>query len=403
MNLFDIFLKNSNSNETTFSSIYNYLLDPSETHGMKCLFLQRILEALPIDIKVLDGINKDSINDFNFVIEPEISLLGVDKKFGKIDSFFTIKNEDSSFIIATEIKIIDKSASDETQLIRYFKALAKMKDKDKKMIPFIFIFLVPSLISTNCIEKFKQLFKEDNTAIDKCFLMFWKGDKSTNNTIKDYEKNVLKKTFEEIIFEILQDENSGFIEPISTEIKYVLRSLKMIIRRDFNRSIRNSTPKFSDKSEFIKNIGNHAIIYERLETIINDSIGIKLNVMTYHTSVGVPFSTPKKIANNSLFRILTCVDYFKGEPAKNLIIELNKNIYIDNIEEIKKILSSYAEVDKTINNNRHPNEKSNEEVIFFKFKELSEDKVNELKSNIVLDELYNKCKDIFGKYYKQAL
>ena len=45
MNLFDILFKNSLSREVLFSSVYNYLIDRTESHGIKSLFLDKIIEA----------------------------------------------------------------------------------------------------------------------------------------------------------------------------------------------------------------------------------------------------------------------------------------------------------------------------------------------------------------------
>lgn len=388
MNIFDIIFKNGNSNEVIFSSVYNYLIDRYETHGLRDVFINKIISTLPS----VEGKEKFTSSDdiVQIEVEPEHRLKSPDKWVGNIDSYLLLedKKNQKKYVIATEVKILDSSANNrdsnnEKQIIRYNNALIG----EEGISNYIFIFLVPSTSSNICINEFNELLNTKPKPTN-CYILFWK--KCDTKKIEIEEQYIGESSIESIIEEILSEESKGDINPLSIETKYLLKSLKLFIKNDFNRTlIASEKGIFPSRQDYLKNLPiDHRELYNYIEEIV----GKKLQIRTNHTSVGIPYkSNPEPGINNTLFRITTCKNYYKkaeekeANIVKNLELELNYNIFNNDEykDRCKKIFNSFAEIN-TIKEEFHRNGTKNEKVFFIKFNEGLGEELDEIK--LKLDE-----------------
>ena len=410
MNIFDMIFINAKSKETIFSSIYNYLLHPHEQHGLGSLFLDKIIDAIPNEA-VVNNLKK--YPKFS-AIEPECDL---GAGLGKIDSIaiFSDEKAEKYFWIATEVKIVDSSANNLTeeggQLERYV-VQSLCQDETVIDIPgkedFIFIYLVPSQKSKIAITKFQNLFQsKDCSQPSKVFLAFWKNDDLGNDDKNHLEEipsgNILHKSIEEICKDILEDEALGNFNPVSMEMRYILKSLIGTIRNDFNRQIiPPERGNFLDRMEFFRRLRKkqHRELYLYLEEIC----GGKRRISNIHTAIGFPYTeSPREGDDNTLFRVLTMREYRASARdlreehyIDGLIIEImKKKEFTPGIfTKIEKLLHPYAEVhvDKV-----HPNKKGDQPAVWIEFRQdIDNSDLDKIKSK--LDELVRVLRKEFAQY-----
>jgi len=409
MNIFDMIFKNCKSKEVIFSSIYNYLIDPTETHGLGSIVLQRIYENIPG--KCLYKNQYSIIEDSVLEVKSEYSLVKKGKNVGKIDSLIKLRKTDGNQVlfIGTEVKILDGSAdntskSGDAQLKRYSEGLEEEKPGD-----YILLYLIPSNKSKKSLEHFAAIL---DTPQSKSFILFWK--KSDQNETSDLKGNLLEKlkdnicdkSFEEILQELLQEEQIGVIPPISTEIRYILKSLINVIRNDFNRDMQTGNiGLFPDKEKFLEELSEHKELYEHFVKKYKEEMNKTPIISIRNTSVGFSFeNNPPKNWYNTFFRILTMKKYctsdneIKQNRAINLIIELKKSIYDQNgfVDTLKLLFpDNLVDISGIVNPVFHPNGKENEEVLLISFKKES-GLIVEQKNCI--DSFFSEAKEHFKKY-----
>ena len=399
---------NAQSKETIFSSIYNYLLDHHETHGLGSLFADRLVRAIP-NPQIRDALEHTYTKFIK--VWPEYDL---GKEVGKIDSIamFSDQQEQKEYWIATEVKIVDSSSQNITdagpQLIRYLNSI---QEKSSATVDYIFLFLVPSDQSNISIEKFKELLnlpqitEKDNHTKGKLFLAFWKerDTAASKNLLAGIpEQNILHKSIEGMCREILDDEAGGFINPISTEMKYILKSLIGIIRHDFNRrSTLGEHGKFLTRPEFMIRLPkNHQLLYEYLEELNRAKRPISSN----HTAIGFPYTEdPRQEDNNTLFRVLTMKRYksvagdlVDEDYVDGLIIELVHEIYfnVDTYTRIEDIFDGYANVS---NDKTHPDAGGKQKAIWIELNQgIKDSDVEEVK--LTLSRFVSFLKEEFKKH-----
>lgn len=396
MNLFDMIFRNALAKEVVFSSVYNYLLEKSETHGMGSLVFDRLLAAIP-DRDVATAI-RDVFTEWNEV-QPEYEL---GPKVGRVDSLLNLASAsgDRSLWFLTEVKIVDASAKNSTveghQLERYVRAAIEERGED-----FVLLYMIPSAASTSSIREFEQLLKGlDEKHRRRCFVLFWKSD--ADATVSLPKSSILSQSFEEILHGVLTDEAVGRIVPISTEIRYVLKSIIQSIRQDFNRTIDAYEPgRFPDRTTFLANLPDvHQELFAYLESIF----GGRRKVSTGNTSVGFPYTDrPVRGSHNTLFRVLTMTKYGKtsgdisdDDYADQLTIECDEQVYPDQEfwQAVSKDLIGAAAVK---HGRRHPDASGSRHAIWIEVDpNLQPAQLDSVKAQ--LDDLVERLRGEFAKW-----
>ncbi len=380
MNLFDMIFRNILPKEVIFSSIYNYLLQGNETHGMGSLIFDRIIKGLPNEKIVKTLKEYPGCDD----VEPEYSL---GPEVGRVDSLLKLGHfeKDHSIWFVTEIKIDDASAHNWTkngpQLERYVKSLYELKGKD-----FIFIFLIPSAKADASVVEFIKLLRNvEEEVAERCFLMFWKD---SDQSIKVPDKNICKISYIEILRQILSEESEGRIDPISTEMRYILKSTCVTIQQDFKRTVDGyEAGRFPDRMRFLSNLPeSHRALYGYIEELT----GGKRRISTTNTSIGFPYSDhPVGNNYNTLFRVLTmknckrrASEIQESDYAKQLIIECDHDVYPD-YEFWKNVESYFKDLAEIVMDKYHPNESGKLRTNWIMFNpELSENDIERGKRAI---------------------
>lgn len=396
MNVFDMIFRNSSTKEVIFSSIYNYLMDRNETHGLKDQVLRRVVAAFPNEKAQL--VQKYEFFDQG-IVEAEYPLGEV----GQIDSRIELSTNAGDVVtcLYTEVKILDGSARNETrhgsQIERYMGEITKSNDEES-----LFIYLVPgpdSSIAVAEAEAFLKACSEDVTS--RFFLMFWRSGDTTKLSVP--ETNICRKSFESILQELLLDDMKGLIPPVSTEVRYVLRSLINTIRNNFNREERYDPGRFPDRREFLSRIPDvHASLFKYLES----KTGSKRSISRSNTSIGFPYSKTPEGQPNTLLRVLTMVNYrrleseiFETDYADHLIIQISEKVWkLDDAmkNHLAEMFSGVADVHF---HQFHPNGKNNEPSTWISFRKgLKEDDLTD--SPQVIDGFWELAETQFANWLK---
>lgn len=372
MNVFDMIFRNSGTKEVIFSSIYNYLLDQNESHGLKDQVLRRVVAAIP-DEKAQLVQNYESFN--RGIVEAEYPL----GEIGQIDSRIELSTTagDKVACLYTEIKILDGSARNETklgrQIERYMGEITKSEYENS-----LLLYLVPGPDSTLAVAEVDTYLKTCTPdAASRIFLMFWRSGDTTKLSIT--EMNLCKNSFEDILQELLSDEMKGLIPPVSTEVKYVLRSLINTIRNNFNREERYDPGRFPDRREFLSRIPDvHARLFEYLES----KTGAKRSISRSNTSIGFPYAKAPEGRPNTLLRVLTMVNYrrleseiFETDYADHLIIQISEKVWKLDDAMKNRLAEMFSGVADVHFHQFHPNGKNNEPSTWISFREGLKDNV----------------------------
>lgn len=357
MNYFDMIFKNSNSREFVFSSVFNYLVDKTESHGLGSLVFERILESLPKNTLATVFGRTENANQYCdglYIVKAEYDL---GAHYGFVDSMIEFDKTDGKVEVAfaTEIKIlagsVQNNAGSKPQLLRYTEYL-KNKYNDR----YVLLYLVPDAQKAN--EEFAKLLESNPQAANNNCIMLWnKVDNQNQSNDGRISSSACHKTFVDILLGILHDDSVGKISPITTEVHYLLRCLINILQNNFNREEPEITAlqRFPDRKQFYENIKEHKEIYDYLETALN---GSRQKISSINTSIGFPFGIAKDGKYNTLFRVLTMRNYkptvesIRPEDyADCLIIELDKEIYQNSFAELDTLFKPCA----VIKQGMHPN------------------------------------------------
>lgn len=218
MNLFDILSAGKRDlNEENVSSFLAWLLDPAQSHGCGSVFLERILQVLDSEsLKVYCDLvsNKSSLRKANpitvdVMVEEDVEAAG---KTRYVDIVIIMTSNEKAHILAIENKI-RTSAHDETQPKEEYEGLiSKYADADVS-----FLYLTPSKTS-----KFTEAFNLLPDDIDKLHLS-WAKDTTVPN----------EKAFVDIIRDILRDDSDATIDPLTQEVRFVLKSFILFAENGF--------------------------------------------------------------------------------------------------------------------------------------------------------------------------
>lgn len=394
MNVFDMIFRNSGTREVIFSSIYNYLMDRNETHGLKDQVLSRVIGAIPDD-KVHLAQKYQSFD--REIVEAEYSLGEV----GQIDSRIELSTNagDAVSCLYTEVKILDGSALNETrygrQIERYMEEIAKRKDEDS-----LLIYLVPGPESVMAVAEVEAYLKSCSPDIaSRIFLMFWRSGDTTKLSVP--ETNICRKSFESILQELLLDDMKGLIPPVSTEVRYVLRSLSNTIQNNFYREERYDPGRFPNRREFLSRIPDiHARLFEYLES----KTGSKRSISRSNTSIGFPYSKAPEGRPNTLLRVLTMVNYrrleseiFETDYADHLIIQISEKVWKLDDAMKNRLAEMFSGVADVHFHQFHPNGKNNEPSTWISFREdLKEDDLPDI--TLVIDSFWELAEAQFANW-----
>jgi len=226
MNIFKILSSYDGSiNEPNISAMLAYLLNPYKDHGIGYTFLNEIIKHVLKDNT--KGSMKETLENYlknylNYKIEiiPEFSVDTSEfhsKSRRDIDiviEFYEApyKEEIPKFAICIENKIYNSSFSDYTQFYCEITGLRFHYGHVKLNYTHVYFLLICPEMN----EKFKKGFekmKMDNPS----FIQWYEGD---NSIVK-------------ILNYIMYLEKEGNIDPISTELNYLIKSFISFIKNDF--------------------------------------------------------------------------------------------------------------------------------------------------------------------------
>ncbi len=241
MNLFDILSAGKRGlNEENVSSFLAWILDPKQSHGCGSLFLNRLLSAVDEE-KYQPWISKLQHISVDVLVEEEVVTKNGKRRYVDIVIVMSIAGENSdcdtankteSIIFAIENKIRE-NACDKFQLSEEYEGLKEYyKEAD-----ISFLYLTP--IKSARFDEAFSLLPDDLTK----FYLTW------TNSIN--EPNHL--TVVSILRNILQDDLDAKINPLSSELKFVLKSFIVFAENGF-RSHTNKTPVYMRRSRYYKDI-----------------------------------------------------------------------------------------------------------------------------------------------------
>lgn len=231
MNLFDILSAGKRDlNEENISSFLAWILDPKQSHGCGTLFLTNLLELLDKN-KFAPLISEISNSSIDILVEEEV-IFENKRRFIDLVLVITTKSKEGDrfnwSVIAIENKIRN-SAHDKMQLIEEYNGL-KDSYKDSNIS---FLYLTPSI--TN---KFNESFSFLPNEITKSHFIW-------ANSADEKENPSMAKMFRDIL---TSDDNSQ-IDPLSNELKFILKSFIVFSENGF-RALNSKSEKSG------KNAGN---------------------------------------------------------------------------------------------------------------------------------------------------
>ena len=223
MNIFKVLASGKKSfQEETASAILAWLLNPSMEHGLGCIFTSKFFNAVSsaLDNQTKqDQISRKLVTKLRNRDENQLKLW-IDLEYKVENADIDIVIEIEEVIIAIENKIY-ASSSTEGQLEREYKGLCeKFSDSIIGMI-----YLVP--------------ISENNDILDAKIENHYNNLEVKEDHFKSlvtWQKNSLNNipSIVSIIEDILEDEHSGNIDPISEYTRHTLKALKSFISNEFN-------------------------------------------------------------------------------------------------------------------------------------------------------------------------
>jgi len=202
MNLFDILSSGKKDlSEENVSSFLAWILDPNQSHGCGSLFLNRLLKIVTEEEQYL------SLESVDVLVEEEV-VIGEKRRF--IDIVIEISSEHKKIIFAIENKI--RESCEAEQLIEEYEGLRNREGN----FDIYFLYLTPSKSA-----KFEKAFKRlPNNII--------KSHSTWTNCNADEEKSIVT-----LFRNIIQDDLNAKINPLSNELKFVLKSFIVFAENGF--------------------------------------------------------------------------------------------------------------------------------------------------------------------------
>jgi len=210
MNLFDILSAGKRDlNEENVSSFLAWILDPKQSHGCGSLFLNRLLNIVDKD-KYQPWLSK--ILNVDVLLEEEVETNSGSKRF--IDIVIIISCTDKKSIIFAIENKIREGVYDKLQLKEEYEGLIKnYGDADISLL-----YLTPNKSVTLLPNDFK------------IYSLNW----------SDFSNETNYSTIVGMFRNILKDDSVAKINPLSNELKFVLKSFIVFAEKGF-RAYNNKT------------------------------------------------------------------------------------------------------------------------------------------------------------------
>lgn len=250
---------NGRITETNISSVLAYLLNPTEDHGLNYEFVNEFVKSLNFynEEELLKKYSSSYINyDINVLLEFPVSVKetnsaksrrSIDILLEFYDKYDKKDNPNPVFSICVENKIIDTSFSDMSQISDEILGLENNYKENKNKPEIYFVLLCPK----DSKEKINNSFSDETIKNYKKTHILWKGNK--------HDKYITK-----IINNILKKESTGKIDPISTEIKFILKSFLSFINNGFQSKCEQQ--KQNEKTDYGRPVIEYLReLYDKLE------------------------------------------------------------------------------------------------------------------------------------------
>lgn len=232
MNIFKILSNGKGTiKEPSVSAYLAYLLDPKENHGLGYEFLKRILQLSNNNDNNVEGYDyqiflEQAFSQFgekNQIVDIVILCFENDIKNKKQQAAsISIENKNNlKSIYLIENKINSKSKT-ENQLLKQYQALESVKRKYK--VEVFSFYITPD------DDKYSDEFREQ--PFDDKFHLFWNGKDDV--------------TIVSLLKELLNDETSGLIEPISEYSKHTIKAFIQFIDSKFTSERENTQKRKTD-------------------------------------------------------------------------------------------------------------------------------------------------------------
>ncbi len=227
MNLLDILSAGKRGlNEENVSSFLAWLLDPGQSHGCGALFLKRLLEIIDKDKfsiwteKLINTVSYRQLSPIKVDVMVEETVENpAGRRSRDVDIVIILSNGESSHILAIENKIRE-SAYDDNQIIEEYEGLVSGYSDAE----ISFLYLTPS--KSDRFRKAFSLLPENITSLH----LSWTKGKSNEITFADIMRNILR------------DDSEAKIDPLSQEVRFVLKSFILFAENGFRSQAYKETP-----------------------------------------------------------------------------------------------------------------------------------------------------------------
>ncbi len=379
--------RNKAFGETVVSSIFNYLLDPYADHGFGSAFLVQYLKALAERWDFLSPDALERIATCQLAEEPIVRVAAEwsgessAKSGRRIDSLIQIALGKKLYLIATEVKIYGRSASDDTQLEAYVEMLKEERERriegledgetyNPDDIICGLAYLIPGDSSKGLEYARKATTLCQANSIKGVLVVPWADAKE----IAVYDGLRTTRVLEAVLRAVLDDTYFGEVSPADQGAVDIVRTLRSAAKRNFEYRFLGTfsrSGQFPDDSSYRDGLQEDQLALLDCFTSAASKVLPKrpLRANPLHTSIGVPRAeNPKKGEKNSLCRIMTVESYKTGIPIDRFVLQLSKRYYKSPTDWIQKALAAFPMKSEIIDQDsegkplHHENGKENEPV-----------------------------------------
>ncbi|TWI68627.1 PD-(D/E)XK nuclease superfamily protein [Desulfobotulus alkaliphilus] len=221
MNIFKVMASGKKSfQEETASAVLAWFLNPAMEHGLGFTFLSKFINAIAPSEDKAFSIFAGGLKSRMRVEDENQLRFWIDLEYSVDNSFVDIVMGIEDWLFSIENKIYAKSSTD-GQLSLQYKGLKNKKDENQKISV---IYLVPVSENAEVLDqKIERVFNQLSVdAGDFKTLVTWQKNKMGFPSITD------------LILEILHEESTGLIDPVSEYTRHTLKALITFIANDFS-------------------------------------------------------------------------------------------------------------------------------------------------------------------------
>ncbi|MDA3950801.1 MAG: hypothetical protein PF508_16460 [Spirochaeta sp.] len=210
------------------------------------------------------------------------------------------------------------------------------------------------------------------------------------------------QTFDSVLRDLLQDDMTVRIPPVSTEIRWVLKSLINTIHNNFTREQDvYGQARFPDRKAFLGRLPTvHRLLFEYLE----EKSGGRRNVSTRNTSISFPGP-----GTDTLFRVLTLKNFrqtaaeiIETDYADTLIMELDETTWALDDTMKDTLAAIFKGTAHVAFHQSHPNGRNDEKATWILFGEgIDTETLPRVKTQIdkfwvLAEERFRACQESTG-------